>query len=105
MGYFDKFKHEGIPFMEGREKGEIRKVLGKPLHIDGFGFIKGRNGDFAVVSFKEDAKQFYFCNSIITDMLKEVQKDGMEKELAEQVIILSERVSKDGNAYITFDFE
>ena len=105
MGYFDKFKHEGIPFMENREKGNMQDILDEPLHINGFGFIKGKNGDFACISLSEYPDKFYFANSIITDMLKEVQKDGMEEELMYQPIVFSMRTSKDGNDYMTFTFE
>lgn len=105
MGYFDKFVKKGIPFMEGREKGDLSNLVGQPLHIVDFGFIDGNDGEFAVIQFKEDAKKFYFGNSIVTEMLQEVQKDGMEKELAKQVIKFSMRTSKTGREYMAFDFE
>ena len=104
MSYWDKFRNDGIPFMEGREKGDIKALIGQPLHIEDFGFIRGRNGDFAVIKVRE-SERFYFCNSIITEMLRTVQADGMEKELAKQVIVFEERTSKTGQDYMTFKFE
>lgn len=104
MGYFDKFRNDGIPFMEGREKGNIHELLDEPLHIAEFGFIHGRNGDFAVIRVLESDK-FYFANSIITKMLRTVQADGMENELAKKVIYFEEKVSKLNQTYITFRFE
>ena len=105
MGYFDKFVRKGIPFMEGREKGNLRDLLGKELHIEDFGFINGKDGKFAVMMFAEDADKFYFGNSIVTEMLETVDEDGMRKELAEQVIVFTMRVSKDRNQeYMAFDF-
>lgn len=105
MGYFDKFKNEGVPFMEGREKGDKDEIIGKRLHIDQFGFIRGNKGDYAVVSFREIPDKFYFGNKILTEMLQTVQADGMEEELSAQVISFEERVSRDGNTYMAYIFE
>lgn len=104
MSYFDKFNRDGIPFMEGREKGDKQEMLDRMLHFQGFGFIEGKNGQFAVMAFQEIPNKFFFGNSIVTDMLKEVQKDEMEKELYKQTIVFNERVSKDGNKYVAFKF-
>lgn len=105
MGYFDKFKNEGVPFMEGREKGNIHEIVDEPLHIMEFGFIHGNNGDFAVIRVAEVEDKFYFCNSIITELLQTVRDDGMESELAEQVVYFEERKSKNGQTYMTYRFE
>ena len=105
MGYFDKFVRKGIPFMEGREKGNLRDMVDKPLHIVDYGFIEGKDGKFAVIAFKEDADRFYFGNSIVTEMLEEVYADGMREELAQQAIQFDLRVSKErGQEYMAFDF-
>lgn len=104
MGYFSKFSRKGIPFMEGREKGKLRDMTDRVLHIADFGFIDGDHGNFAVVLFAEDDARFYFANSIITEMLEEVERDGMREELAYQPIVLSMRKSQSGNEYMTFEF-
>ena len=104
MGYFDKFNNGGIPFMEGRDKGNISDILGETLHIVDFGFINGDNGEYAVFLTAEHDDVFYFGNAVITDMLREVQKDGMESELAEQKIVFENRTSKKGREYIAFRF-
>ena len=104
MGYFDKFKNDGIPFMEGREKGDLKELCGKQLHIVDFGFIKGRNGDFAVMQFREDKEHFYFGNAIVTEMLRTVQADGMENELPFQSIVFEWRTSKNGQDYMAYSF-
>lgn len=104
MGYFDKFNNGGIPFMEGRYKGNISDILGETLHIVDFGFINGDNGEYAVFYTREHADVFYFGNAVITDMLKEVQRDGMEAELSEQDIVFELRTSKKGRDYIAFRF-
>ena len=105
MGYFDKFVRKGIPFMEGREKGNLRDLVDKPLHIIDFGFIDGKDGKFAVMLFDEDADKFYFGNSIVTEMLETVDADDMRDELADQAIMFVLRMSKErGQEYMAFDF-
>lgn len=101
MGYFDKFNNAGIPFMEGREKGNLSDMLDKPLHIVEFGFINGEDGEYAVMAFAEDAERFYFGNSIITEMLHTVKDDGMSDELAEQEITFVKRTSRNGKRTYT----
>ena len=103
--YFNKFQNKGIPFMEGREKGNLKDVQNTVLHIDDFGFINGSNGEFAVVSFKESPSKFYFANQVITDMLHQVDADGMRAELAQTPIMFYMRQSKDEKReYMTFEF-
>lgn len=104
MGYFSKFSRKGIPFMEGRDKGKLRDMTDRVLHIVDYGFIDGDHGRFAVIAFAEDEGKFYFGNSILTEMLEEVDEDGMREELAQEPVVLTMRMSKDGNEYMTFEF-
>lgn len=105
MSYFtDLNPSKGIPFMDGRDKGESADIVGKWLHIDDFGFIKGDNGEFAVVSFAEDAEHFYFMNSIITEMLQKVNADSMRKYLGSQAIRFDMKTSAKGRDYMTYEF-
>lgn len=104
MGYFDKFKSKGIPFMDGKTKGDLSDIVNQPLHIDDFGFINGANGEYAVVHFAEKRDMFYFGNAILTEMLQEVRKDGKEKELADIIICFDKRTAKETKReYMGFD--
>ena len=105
MGYFDKFSNKGVPFMDNRDKGEFSDLIGKQLHIDQFGFIQGKDGEYPVIAFSEIADKFFFGNAIIGEMLRTVQADGMEKELAKQVITFDKRKSKSGRDYYGYSFE
>lgn len=103
--YFDKFKSAGIPFMEGRDKGNLADVLGEELHIVDFGFINGEDGKYAVMLFEEHPDEFYFGNSIITEMLVDVDADGMKGELALQPIRFEQRQNRSGKrTYTTYVF-
>lgn len=106
MGYFAQFKNEGVPFMEGRYKGEKSEILGKPLHIADFGFINGNDGNFAVMLFAEIPDKFYFGNSIVTEMLEAVERDNQRQALKEVQITFNERKAKEsGRTYIAFDID
>lgn len=106
MGYFAQFKNEGVPFMEGRDKGEKSEILDKPLHIVDFGFINGNDGKFAVMLFAEIPEKFYFGNSIITEMLEAVERDNQRQALKEVQITFKERKAKEsGRTYIAFDID
>ncbi len=106
MGYFALFKNEGVPFMEGRDKGEKSEILDKPLHIADFGFINGNDGKFAVMLFAEIPDKFYFGNSIVTEMLEAVERDNQRQALKEVQITFKERKAKEsGRTYIAFDID
>ena len=104
MGYFDRFNSKGIPFMDNADKGNLHDVLGEKVHIVDFGFIKNDEGDYGVIQLAEHEGVFYFVNQVITDMLHQVEYDGMKEELAKQVIVFSETTSKKGRDYIRFEF-
>ena len=106
MGYFDRFNNRGIPFMENSDKGDMHDILGEPVHIVDYGFIKkeDEDGDYAVIQLKEHEGVFYFCNQVITDMLHQVDEDDMREELARQVIKFELATSKKGREYFRFEF-
>lgn len=105
MAYWDKFSaNKGIPFMEGADKGDLKEIAGEVVHIADFGFIRNDDGDYAVIKLKEHENTFYFCNQVITDMLHEVQNDGMKGELPEQAIKFDIKTSKRGRDYFAFEF-
>lgn len=62
----------GIPFMDGRTHGgELPNKA--PATLDGFGFITGENGEYAVISMMEYPDFFFFGGSVITQKLKELE--------------------------------
>lgn len=102
--YFKQFVNNGIPFMNDRSKGDINKLVGEAIHIDDFGFIKGRDGEYAVVSVKEHPTEFYFAGLALTDICRQVNIDNMRDEFAKQPIVLSIKKSKNGRNYMAVDF-
>ena len=80
MSYWDKFGSKGISFMDNADKGNLHDVLGEKVHIVDFGFIKNDEGDYGVIQLAEHDGMFYFANQVITDMLHQVETDGMKEE-------------------------
>ena len=103
--YFVNLNNKGIPFMEGREKGQKEEYINRELHIVDFGFIDDpENGEYAVIAFAEEPTKFFFGNSVCTQMLKKVQEDEMEDELPNHTVIFTKRMSKKNREYVGFEF-
>ena len=89
---------KGIPFMEGRTKGDVKSILGCEVTVVGYGFINGDDGDFIVFEIKEDEKVFYFGNSVMTEKFKEFTKEERaEIETDGLPIRITEVNNKKGN--------
>lgn len=104
MQYFAQFKSKGIPFMDGRTKGDLKDLYGQPVHITDFAKLENDEGEYPVFVIAEDEAKFYFGNSVIKDMLDQIEKDDMRGALAEVAIVFSSAVSKKGRTYTAFDF-
>lgn len=104
FNYFTRFNRNGIPFMDGGTKGDIRALVGKPIHIKDFGFIHNTDGEYAVIDVAETPGTFYFTGVALTDMLAQVDRDGMREALATQPIMLTMRKSKNGRQYMAYEF-
>lgn len=103
--YFKKLNAgRAVAFMEGREKGDKSEILDEVLYFEDFAFINGENGECAVAIFT-DKPNFYFMNSVVTDMLHEIDADGMREELKEQPIRFTMRENQKGTReYLAFEF-
>lgn len=102
--YFSKFAHKGIPFMDGRSKGNISSLVGEVLHVEDFGFINQEGSTYPVIAFVEYPAEFYFGGSVLNDVLAQVDRDGMREELKTQPITLKMVKSKRGRTYMSVEF-
>lgn len=98
---------QGLPFMEGREKGTIKED--EIVNICDFGFLNGEDGDFAVFIIKENEKEFYFGGSVVTQNLKKIEDSLTEEELTELLnngleIVLKSKMSKNKRKYTSCIF-
>lgn len=104
--YFKKFSR-GLEIMEGREKGDLKEqCTGEILHIHDFGFMKGKEGEYACIILAEDADNFYYVNSIITEILKEIEEDGEKDSLKDVGVVFEMRTSKENpsRTYMAMNF-
>lgn len=70
-----KIKNEltvGLPFMEGRTKGSLPTEMN--LTLNNYGFLKGDDGEYIVMTFKEDDTNFFFGGSVVTEKMKKIDK-------------------------------
>lgn len=102
--YFTKFTNKGIPFMDGRTKGNISSLVGEVLHIEDFGFIAQEGATYPVIAFKEHPTDFYFGGAVLNDILSQVDRDGMRDALKMQPITLKMSMSKKGRTYMNVEF-
>lgn len=96
----------GLPFMDGREKGEV--TLGETMTVTEYGFLNGEDGEFLVFITKEH-KEFFFGGSVLTQKFKDMEAifnaDEIKQLLEEGIkIVLTEKKSKKNRNYISVEF-
>ena len=71
----------GLPFMEGREKGNI--VFDMPLTIEEFDFLTDneKNEPYVCFLLREDNNNFYFGGGVVTEKLKAIKDILSDEEL------------------------
>lgn len=96
-----------LPFMEGRDKGDLKKLNGIVSTICDFGFLNDENGEAYVVFItKERAKEFFFGGQVLTDQLSQLLTEGYyETIVAEGLpVLFGEKKSRNGRSYTTVEF-
>lgn len=102
-----------LPFMVGRDKGDLDQILDTPVTIRDFGFMTGvdkktkENKEFVSFIIDEDPKCFYFGGQVITDNLKKLEADGYMEEIQAEGLPVEfvERTSNtSGNDYISVTY-
>ena len=99
----------GFPFMEGREKEDLKSIYDKVININEFGFMKDpdNNKEYLVFLIKEDDKVFFFGGQVLTDNFKEFEKEGYADEIRSNGIpaLLSAKTSKkSGRSYTAVEY-
>ena len=96
-----------LPFMEGREKADVKELIGTINTIDEYGFLAGDDGEYAVFTVKERSGKFYFAGMVLTDQLQQLEAEGYHAEInAEGLpVLLTEKKAKKGNrTYVNVEF-
>lgn len=98
-----------LPFMEGRNKGDLKEILNTEIKVNAYGFLKDENGDYVVFTIEGNDNVFFFGGQVITHKFKAIEElfnsIEIEQLLTEGIsIILKERKSKNGRTYTELEF-
>ena len=96
-----------LPFMEGREKGEVKDILGQVCTIRDYGFLKGeKNNDYVVIIVDEYPKLFFFGGQVLTDQMAQLEAEGFRDEINEAGLpfVMVEKKSKNNKTYANVTF-
>ncbi len=96
-----------LPFMEGREKGDAKTLLGMISTIADYGFLKGDDSrDYAVFITAENSKEFFFGGTVLTDQLQQLEAEGYHETIVEEGLpfLMTEKKSKNNRAYVNVEF-
>ena len=93
-----------LPFMEGREKGETRELLGQISTICEYGFLPNDAGEaYACFVVKERPTKFYFGGSVLTARLTDLEAEGYHEAIVAEglPILMEEAKAKKSNRTYT----
>lgn len=93
-----------LPFMDGREKGETKELLGQVSTITEYGFLPNENGEpYVAFIVKERPSKFYFGGSVLTDRMTKLEDEGYHDVIVEEglPILMTEAKSKKSNRQYT----
>lgn len=97
-----------LPFMESRDKGDIKELLGQVSTIVDYGFLKDKtkNHDYVVFVVKERLNTFYFGGQVLTGQMGQLEAEGYHEEIVEEGLpmLLTEKKSKNNRGYINVEF-
>lgn len=96
-----------LPFMDGREKGDTKELIGMVNTITEYGFLPNEHGEaYAVFIVKERAGKFYFGGTVLTDRLEQLEAEGYHEAIVEEglPILMTEKKSKNNRGYVNVEF-
>lgn len=96
-----------LPFMDGRDKGDAKELVGQVTTITDYGFLKDDNGrDYVVFITKERSKTFYFGGTVLTDQLQQLEAEGYHEEIVTEGLpmLMTEKKSKNNRSYVNVEF-
>lgn len=96
-----------LPFMEGRDKGDVKELVGQVSTIADYGFLKDDDGrDYAVFIVNERTNKFYFGGQVLTDQLQQLEAEGYHDDVVAEGLpmLMVEKKSKNNRSYINVEF-
>ena len=102
-----EFTNLGLPFMEGRVKGDTDELLGQESTIIDYGFLPNEKGEaYACFIVKERSDKFYFGGEVLTDRLTQLEKEGYHEAIQAEglPILMTKKKSKNNRHYTNVEF-
>ena len=96
-----------LPFMDGRDKGDAKELVGQVSTIRDYGFLKGDDDrEYAVFIVDERSKAFYFGGTVLTDQLQQLEAEGYHDDIVSEGLpmLLTEKKSKNNRSYTNVEF-
>lgn len=96
-----------LPFMEGRNKGETKELIGTINTIIDYGFLPNEDSvPYAAFIVAERSDKFYFGGQVLTDQLQQLEAEGYHDEIITDglPVLLTEKKSKNKMTYTNVEF-
>lgn len=96
-----------LPFMEGKDKGETKDLIGQVTTITDYGFLPNDQGEaYAAFIVKERPGKFYFGGTVLTDRLEQLEAEGYHEAIVEEGLpmVMTEKKAKNGRSYTNVEF-
>ena len=96
-----------LPFMEGRDKGETKELLGTVNTITEYGFLPNEQGEmYACFIVAERSDKFYFGGQVITDRLEQLESEGYHEAVNNEglPVLMTEKRSKNNRTFTNVVF-
>ena len=96
-----------LPFMEGRDKGDTKELLGTINTITEYGFLPNDKGvPYCVFTVAERPKTFYFGGMVLTDQLAQLEAEGYHEAINAEGLpmLMTEKRSKNNKTYTNVEF-
>ena len=96
-----------LPFMEGRNKGETKELIGTINTIIDYGCLPNEDGvPYAAFIVAERSDKFYFGGQVLTDQLQQLEAEGYHDEIITDglPVLLTEKKSKNKMTYTNVEF-
>ena len=97
-----------LPFMDGRDKGDTKELIGQISTITEYGFLPNESGEpYVVFTTKERAKKFYFGGAVLTARMTELDADGYGDEIRTEglpMLMTEVKSKKTSRTYTNVEF-
>ena len=100
-----------LPFMEGKDKGDLNRIVDTNVTIVEYGFLNstsddGSEKDYVCFMVKEDPQHFYFGGQVLTENMHELDEDGFGDAIRKEglPVQFSKKKSKNKREYTTVTF-